>query len=93
MYRVIGGRGVGKTYRLLEQANNAKGVVVCSNPRALREKAYSWGFTDITDFISYRESVNYYTENSIFLDEIEKYAAELLNRYRFAGYTQTWEEE
>lgn len=92
MYRIVGGRAVGKTYRLLEQANKVSGIVVCSNPNAMREKAYNWGFSDIFDFISYEESINYYTERSIFLDEIEKYAMRLLNRHRFSGYTYTLED-
>lgn len=94
MYRITGGRGSGKTYRLLEMANEHKGIVICSNPMAMRTKARSLGFTDIADFVSYRDSLNYHYERSSFIDELEKYAQEIFGtRNNLVAYTYTFEEE
>ena len=35
MYRIIEGRGTGKTSRLMLLAKEADGVIVCSNPYAM----------------------------------------------------------
>ena len=54
MYRIIDGRGTGKTSRLLLLAKENDGIVVCKNPDHMREKAYAYGLTGI-DFASYYE--------------------------------------
>ena len=78
MYRIIDGRGTGKTSRLLLLAKENNGIVVCKNPELMREKAYRYGITGI-DFVSYYEYTDYlggYGNNTfknkpIFIDEIE----------------------
>ena len=55
-YRIIDGRGTGKTRRLLLLAKENNGVVVCINPTRIREKAYAYGLTGI-DFMSYTEYI------------------------------------
>jgi hypothetical protein len=39
MYRIIDGRGTGKTSRLLLLAKEHDGIVVCAYPEWMREKA------------------------------------------------------
>lgn len=38
MYRIIDGRGTGKTSRLMLLAKENNGVIVCANPQKMREK-------------------------------------------------------
>ena len=93
MYIVTGARGTGKTYRLLEMANATKGIVISSNPLSLREKARNWGFTEIKDFISPRDSVDYHFQEDLYIDDIEKYITEVMASGRkLAGYTYTFED-
>lgn len=93
MYIIKGGRGTGKTYKLLEAANANKGIVISSNPLSLREKARAWGFTEITDFIGPRDSVDYSFQENLYIDDIEKYITEVMASGRqLAGYTYTFEE-
>lgn len=87
MYRIVGTRGSGKTYQLLEEANRVGGVVISQNPRAMREKAHYWGFTDIV-CVGYEESKDYHYEKPVFVDELEAYARALLGK-PLAGYTFT----
>ena len=91
MYRIIGSRGIGKTYRLLEKASEVGGIVVCSNPDAMREKAYTWGFTNLK-FMQYKEYISYYCEEPVFIDEIENYLKSISGR-TLVGYTYSMEDE
>ena len=43
MYRIIDGRGTGKTSRLMLLAKENNGVIVCANPQKMREKAEVYG--------------------------------------------------
>jgi hypothetical protein len=71
MYRIIDGRGTGKTSRLLLLAKESNGFVVCSDPQAMREKAYCYGLTGI-DFISYSEfEFTHRFNKPVFIDEID----------------------
>lgn len=92
MYRVVDARGTGKTFKLLEKANEVGGIIVCKNARGMREKAKTWGFDNIQDFVDYYPSVGYHYEQPIFIDELEEYAKVLAGR-TFAGYTYTFFEE
>jgi hypothetical protein len=91
MYRVIGGRGTGKTYRLLEKASEVGGIVVCSNPAAMRENAYVWGFTGI-EFMQYHDYIAYHCEKPVFIDELELYVKSISGR-TLQGYTYSLEDE
>ena len=44
---ISGGRGVGKTKQLLEQAQAVGGTIVCRNPDAMRERAHRCGITGV----------------------------------------------
>lgn len=93
MYRIIDGRGTGKTNRLLLLAKENNGVVVCSNPDKMREKAYAYGLTGI-DFVSYKEfdrdvSEGYEAGTSynkpVFIDELDNCLKHL--QFNIKGYT------
>ena len=92
MYRIIDKKCSGKTSRLLLLAKENNGIVVCSNPEHMREKAYSYGLTGI-DFISYAAYCEFLAGygnktlvgKPIFIDELDKF----LNIYdtEIQGYT------
>lgn len=93
MYRIIDGRGTGKTSRLLLLAKENDGIVVCKNPGHMREKAYAYGLTGI-DFISYQDfdrdvSESYESGNTynkpVFIDELDNYLKHL--QFNIQGYT------
>ena len=93
MYRIIDGRGTGKTSRLLLLAKENNGIVVCKNPDHMREKAYAYGLTGI-DFISYQDfdrdvSESYESGNTyskpVFIDELDNYLKHL--QFNIQGYT------
>lgn len=54
MYRIIDGRGTGKTSRLMLLAKENNGIIVCANPQKMREKAEVYGIIGL-EFISYKE--------------------------------------
>ena len=76
MYRIIDGRGSGKTSRLMLLAKETGAAIACSNPWAMAEKAKSYGIVGI-DFISYEDLFN--KDNftvrgrKILIDEIENF--------------------
>ena len=86
MYRIIDGRGSGKTSRLMLLAKENNGILVCANPYAMREKAYSYGLVGF-DIISYSEFIgNMYEKGKpIFIDEMDMF----LKHYHsdIMGYT------
>lgn len=74
MYRIIEGRGTGKTSRLMLLAKENNATFVCANPYAMREKAKRYGIVGI-DFISYH---TYLTSqgcefSSVVIDELESF--------------------
>lgn len=88
MYRIIDGRGTGKTSRLLLIAKENNAVVACENPAAMREKAHAYGLTCI-DFISYYDLlVNGNSYNQVVIDEIEYFVRFVItNTGTLIGYT------
>jgi hypothetical protein len=91
VYRVIDGRGSGKTGRLMLLAKENNGVLVCYNPDAMRYKARAYGLVGF-DIISYRDFVdkNYETEKPVFIDELELFLKREFGN--FAGYSLTNED-
>jgi hypothetical protein len=92
MYRIIDSRGSGKTSRLMLLAKETGAKIACSNPIAMRQKAYAYGITGI-DFIPYSDLFNgaIDPDDKIMIDEIEI----LLNNYidgNLTGYTLTNED-
>ena len=58
MYRIIDGRGSGKTSRLMLLAKETGATLVCSNPRAMEAKAHAYGIVGI-DFMSYTDAIDH----------------------------------
>lgn len=91
MYRVIGGRGSGKTSQLMLLAKEQNASIACSNPSAMRKKAEAYGITGL-NFISYSElfSKNHDKEN-IMIDEMENFVKHYID-CNLTGYTLTNED-
>lgn len=89
MYRIIDGRGSGKTSRLMLLAKETGAAIACSNPWAMAEKAKTYGIVGI-DFISYEDL--FYKDDftirgrKILIDEIENFIQYLLSG-KLIGYT------
>ena len=87
MFRIIDGRGTGKTSRLLLLAKEANGVIVCANPKAMEYKAHAYGITGL-DFYSYSAFLNDQLRGDnrpVFIDEIEGFMRLISNK--ITGYT------
>ncbi len=86
MYRIIDGRGTGKTSRLMLLAKENNAIIVCGNPKAMEQKAHAYGIVGI-DFYSYSDLLNHNLTNEhrpIYIDEIErfiKYVDPYINGY------------
>jgi hypothetical protein len=78
MIRIVDGRGTGKTSRLLLLAKEYGGVVICSNPHAMKVKAESYGLTNIPcysydEYWSSSTDLMYNQDIPIFVDEIDEF--------------------
>ena len=85
MYRIIDGRGTGKTSRLMLLAKENNAIIACSNPKAMEQKAHAYGIVGI-DFCSYHDLMDHsLTEHRpIYIDEVEhfiKYVHSDVNGY------------
>ena len=86
MYRIIDTRGSGKTSRLMLLAKETGSIIACSNPSAMRQKAYAYGITGI-EFISYRDLfTDNYDDEKIMIDELEAFAQYCIDA-QLTGYT------
>ena len=83
MIIISGGRGIGKTKMLLEQAADNKGIVVCSDPDIMRTRAHKYGITGL-DIISYKDLVA--SEKPIYIHDINKFLKETYGNIK--GYSQ-----
>ena len=74
MYRIIDGRGTGKTSRLFLIAKENNATIVCKNVSKTREKAYGYGITGL-NFMSYGEAIEqlYISSKTIVIDELEEF--------------------
>ena len=86
MFRIIDGRSSGKTSRLMLLAKETDSAIACSNPSAMRQKAYAYGITGI-DFISYSDLFNGSWDGNVLIDELE----EFVKQYVDAKVTVTWQ--
>ena len=85
MYRIIDGRGTGKTGRLLLLAKENNGIIVCRDPADMKQRAYAYGLTGI-DFISYGEFSHLHRFNRpVYIDELDLFLKHI-NR-DIDGYT------
>lgn len=92
MYRVIDDRATGKTSRLMLLAKETGSKIACSNPSAMRQKAYAYGITGI-DFIPYSDLVNGAVdpEDKVMIDELEIFVREYTDG-TLTGYTLSTED-
>ena len=86
MYRIIEGRGTGKTSRLMLLAKENNAIFVCANPPAMRYKAEQYGLSGI-EFVSYHEFVTSYYDGNYVIDELEGFLAATMGKNNLVGYT------
>lgn len=74
MYRVIDDRASGKTGRLMLLAKESEGTIICSNPRAMTQKARAYGITGI-NFMSYGDFLTSsgLSIDNYYIDELEAF--------------------
>lgn len=87
MYRIIDSRSSGKTSRLMLLAKETGAKIACSNPNAMRQKAYAYGITGI-DFIPYSDLFNgaIDPEDKVMIDELELFIRDYIDG-SLIGYT------
>ena len=86
MFRIIDSRSSGKTSRLMLLAKETNSAIACSNPSAMRQKAYSYGITGI-DFISYSDLfTGGWTEENVLIDELEEFVKQYIDA-NITGYS------
>lgn len=91
MFRIIDSRSSGKTSRLMLLAKETNSAIACSNPSAMRQKAYSYGITGI-DFISYSDLfTGDWTEENVLIDELEEFVKQYIDA-NITGYSLTNED-
>lgn len=86
MYRIIDGRGTGKTSRLLLLAKEHNGIVVCALPELMRKKAYGYGLTNI-DIMSYHDFVQNIKEHKAKINMPELDGTTTEQELTFMGFT------
>lgn len=92
MYRIIDGRGTGKTGRLMLLAKESNAIFVCSNTKAMETKARVYGITGIL-FMSYYEfnktiSEKGYLNRYVVIDDLESYVDYTISpTFNLVGYT------
>ena len=89
MYQIIDKRGSGKTSRLMLLVKENDGILVCSNPEAMRVKAEAYGFKNlrIISYFDYMDNMTHYREK-IFIDELEDFL-KILSYGQIIGYSLT----
>ena len=92
IFRIIDGRGTGKTSRLMIIAKENNAVFVCSNTKAMEVKAHAYGLTGIL-FMSYHEFNNVirekgYLDRNVVIDDLEDYINYTISpTFKFVGYS------
>ena len=89
MYRIIDGRGTGKTSRLMLLAKETGGCIICGNPLAMKQKALNYGLTGI-EFYSYGDllsgKLNKQGERKpLYIDELDGFLTSI--NFDIDGYT------
>lgn len=90
MYRIIDSRSSGKTSRLMLLAKENNAAIACSNPSAMRTKAYSYGITGI-DFIPYSDLFEGKYEGNVLIDELDLFVRYFIDA-NLIGYSLTHED-
>ena len=82
MFIISGGRGIGKTKMLLEQAKSVDGVVVCRDPDYMRARAHRYGIVGL-NIVGYDEVCP--EGKPVYIHDINKFIE--YNMPEAAGYT------
>ena len=91
MEQVLGTRGSGKTYKLMEFAAANNYDFVCENPKAMRVKAEGYGFKDIW-FVSYADFVaDPGAYRNYVIDELAIFVSQAFWPQKLQGYSITTE--
>ena len=88
MKQIIDERGTGKSSRLLLLAKQNEGVVVCSNPSRMEEKALLYGLTGLK-IISYSAYLRGSIKEPIYIDDIAKFLKYI--NPNTMGYSDSWD--
>jgi hypothetical protein len=72
MFIVSGGRGIGKTRRLLEAAQATNSVVACKDPIKMTERAHKYGITGL-HIIQYDDLHSTGSEATIYIHDVEAF--------------------
>ena len=92
MYRIIGGRGSGKTGNLMLLAKEQGASIACKNPLAMKQKALAYGITGI-DFIHYNDLLdNNTTHADVMIDEVDSFIKYCIGSNNLVGYSLTNED-
>lgn len=99
MYRIIDGRGTGKTGQLMLLAKENNAYFVCANKQAMIYKAHAYGINDL-NIISYDEFANisftgipFSSPQKVVIDELEGYLNYITHKcYEIIGYSLSNEE-
>lgn len=84
MIIISGGRGIGKTRMLLEQAQVSGGTVVCRDPETMRARAHKYGIVGL-NIISYEELKDV-VDSPIYIHDINQFLNARFGNVK--GYTQ-----
>lgn len=90
MFRIIDSRSSGKTSRLMLLAKETNSAIACSNPNAMKAKAYAYGITGI-EFIPYSDLFNGYYDGNVLIDELEEFVRGYTDAH-ITGYSLTNED-
>ena len=90
MFRIIDSRSSGKTSRLMLLAKETNSAIACSNPSAMKAKAYAYGITGI-EFIPYSDLFNGYYNGNVLIDELEEFVKGYTDA-NITGYSLTNED-
>lgn len=88
MVRIIDGRGTGKTSRLMLLVKENDAIFVCSNPKAMEQKAHAYGIVGV-NFISYDDALHY--QGDLMIDELELFTSYIMYG-KLVGYTLSEED-
>ena len=90
MFRIIDGRGTGKTSHLILLAKEYGATVVCSNPSAMEVKARNYGIVGV-DFISYSQYLQTTpgrkSGKKYMIDELDAFLDYMFHNSEILGYT------
>ena len=92
MYKVINGRGTGKTKAILERVMDEgadKAVLLCKDPEKVHYKALNYGFYNL-DIRGYDELENIPEDKAIYIHNVDEFLSSRIGS-NMKGYSMTYE--